>query len=49
MGYKDVQWYIKDTWIGVNERSIAKQAVARRAFKASRRWAAWNGEIVACS
>jgi len=36
MGYKDAQWYIKDTWIGFSARNIAKQAVAQHTFMASR-------------
>jgi len=26
MGYRDAQWYIKDTWISFSARNIAKQA-----------------------
>jgi len=36
MGYRDAQWYIKDTWIGFSARKIAKQAVACHTFMASR-------------
>ena len=47
MGYRDAQWYVKDTWIGFSTRSIPKQTVAhhtlmasRHTFMASRSWAA---------
>jgi len=49
MGYRDAQWYIKDTWIGFSAKNIAKQAVACHTFIAFQFWAAWDGEIVACS
>jgi len=35
MGYTDVHWYIKDTWIGFSARNIAKQAVVHHTFMAS--------------
>jgi len=45
MGYRNAQWYNKDTWIGFSARKIAKQAVVHHIFKASRtmgclKW--WN-------
>jgi len=49
MGYRDAYWYIKDTWIGFSMTKIAKQPVAHCTFIASWSWAAWNGEIIACS
>jgi len=37
MGYRNVQWYIKDTctWIGFSAINIAKQAIAHHTFMAS--------------
>jgi len=39
MGYRDVQWYIKDTWIGFSVRNIAKQAVEHCTLWLLRQWA----------
>jgi len=36
MGYRDADWYIKDTWIGFSGKNIAKQDVAHHTFVTSR-------------
>jgi len=38
IGYRDVNWYINDTWIGFSTQNFVKQSVACSTYMASRVW-----------
>jgi len=46
MGYRDAQWYSKDTWIGFSKNNIAKQAVACHTLWLLKSWAAWMAKLL---